>query len=73
MTVKLGHDIWDMTSAMTLDRITQTGQSGQVLTGQPGQDREYKMPGYDKKNWTCGQVSFEQERWSRTAGTGQDR
>ncbi len=38
MTVKLGHYIWDMTSAMTLDRITQTDQSGQVgLTGQPGQ------------------------------------
>jgi hypothetical protein len=33
---KLGHDIWDMTSAMTLDGMTQTGQSGQVgLTGQP--------------------------------------
>ncbi len=38
MTVKLGHDIWDMTSAMTLDRITQTDHSGQVgLTSQPGQ------------------------------------
>jgi hypothetical protein len=38
MTVKLGHYIWDMTSAMTLDRTTQTDQSGQVgLTGQPGQ------------------------------------
>jgi hypothetical protein len=38
MTV--GHNIWDMTSAMTLDRMTQTGQSGQVgMTGQPGQLR----------------------------------
>jgi hypothetical protein len=41
MTVKLGHYIWDMTSAMMLDRITQTDQSGQVgLTGQPGQLRQ---------------------------------
>ena len=41
MTVKLEHYIWDMTSAITLDRITQTDQSGQVdLTGQPGQLRQ---------------------------------
>jgi hypothetical protein len=34
MTVKLGHDIWDMTFVMMLDRTAQTGQSGQVgLTG----------------------------------------
>ncbi len=44
MTVKLGRDIWDMTLAMTLDRITQTDQSGQVSldssgrTGQRGGD-----------------------------------
>jgi hypothetical protein len=41
MTVRLGHDIRDMTSAMTLDMTGQTGQSGQVsLTGHPGQVRQ---------------------------------
>jgi hypothetical protein len=44
MTVKLGHDMWDMTSAMTLDRAAQTGQSRQISldrsarTGKRGQD-----------------------------------
>jgi hypothetical protein len=47
MTVKLGHDIWDMTSAITLDRTGQSGQSGQGdLTGQSAQvnqDRTERM------------------------------
>jgi hypothetical protein len=30
MTVKLGHDIWDMTSATPLNRTAKTGQSDQV-------------------------------------------
>jgi hypothetical protein len=39
MTVKVGHDIWDMTSTMKLDRTAQTGQSGQDRrTGQVRQD-----------------------------------
>jgi hypothetical protein len=77
MTVKLGHDIWEMTSAMTLDRITQTGQSGQVgLTGQPGQLRKDRTERTGWQEMTTrtglrGQVNCGQERWSRTAGTGQ--
>jgi hypothetical protein len=50
MTVKLGHDIRDMISAMTLDRITQIGQSEQALTGQHGQVRQDRMPGHDNKD-----------------------
>ncbi len=75
MTVKLGHYIWDMTSAMTLDRITQTDQSGQVgPTGQPGQLRQDGMPGPDNNDQSLGQVSCEQEQdsWKRNQA-GQDK
>jgi hypothetical protein len=86
ITVRLRHDIWDMTSAMTLDRTTQTGQSGQVgLTGQAGQDRLTGQPGQIRqdraermgcqnmttKTGLWGQVSSGQDQWSRTAGKGQ--
>ncbi len=59
-TVKLGHDIWDMTSAITLDRTAGKGKPGQdsqdrsAWTGKAGQDREDGMPGHDSKDWTVG-------------------
>ncbi len=47
ITVEFGHDIWDITLAMMLDRITQAGQSGQVgMTGQPGQVRQDRTVPY---------------------------
>jgi hypothetical protein len=53
MTVKLGHDIWDMTSATPLNRTAKTGQSDQVsLTDQPGQDKEEGMPEHNSKDRT---------------------
>jgi hypothetical protein len=78
MTVEFGHDIWDITLAMMLDRITHTGQSGQVdMTGQPGQvrqDRTKRTGCQDMiKTGLRGQVSCGREQWSRTAGTGQLR
>ncbi len=64
---------------MTLDRITQTDESGKVgLTGQPGQLRqdrtEWTMPGHDNNEQTLGQVSCEQEQdsWNRNQA-GQDK
>jgi hypothetical protein len=74
MTAKLGYDILDTTSAMTLDRITQTGQSGQVgLTGQPGQLKQERT-----ERTGCQDMTIMTGIWgrrvvdkSRTAGTGQ--
>ncbi len=82
MTVKLGHDIWDMTLVIMLDRTAQTGQSGQVgLTGQPGQvragqDREDGMLRHDSKDQIVGTgelgiKAMEQDSWERTGETGQ--
>jgi hypothetical protein len=77
MTVKLGHDIGDMTSAVMLDRTAETGQSGQVgLTDQPGQVRQDRIGRTGCQDMTArtglwGQVSWGQEQWSRTAGRGQ--
>jgi hypothetical protein len=56
---KVRHETWDMTSAITMDKITPTDQSGQVsLIGQPGaqagQVREDEMPGNDNKDQTLG-------------------
>ncbi len=61
MTVKLGDYIWDMTSAMMLDRITKTDQSGLVgLTGQPGQLRQ------DRKERTgCQDMTTMTRLWGR--------
>ncbi len=48
MTVKLGHDIWDMTSATPLNRTAKTGQPD----SQPGQDKEEGMPEHNSKDRT---------------------
>jgi hypothetical protein len=88
MAVKLGDDISNITSAITLDRTTQAGQYGQISltgrpvrpawTGQPGQDKEDRMPGHDSKDRTVGRgepgiQAMEQDIWDRTGETGQDR
>ncbi len=80
-TVKLGHDIWGMTSAITLDRTAQTCQSEQVvLTDQPGQvrqDRTERMGCQDMTARTglsggeLGTRAMEQDSWERTGRTGQ--
>ncbi len=56
MTVKLWHDMWDMTSAMTLDLTSQTGQCIQVgLTGQPAQVRQERIETTGcQGDWTVG-------------------
>jgi hypothetical protein len=50
MTVKLGHDIWEKTSTMALDRTAQTDQSGQVsLTEKPGQVSQNRIERWDDR------------------------
>jgi hypothetical protein len=74
MRVTLGHDIWDMTTAMTLDKITKTDQSVQVgLTGQ------LKQLGYDRSERTgCQNITtmtrfWAGELWTRAGQLGQER
>jgi hypothetical protein len=80
MIVKLVHDIWYMTLAMTLERTAQTGQPGQprqvsldrsAWTGQPGPDREDRMPVLDSQDQTVGTGdlairAIEKDSWGRT-------
>ncbi len=74
--VRLGHYIWDMTSAMTLERITKTVRSDRsTWAGQARQDREDGMSRHDNKNQTMGAgelwaTAMEQDSWDRTGGTG---
>jgi hypothetical protein len=78
MTVKLGHDICDMTSAMTLDRIARPSQSRQIslvrsaMTGQQGLDSGDRCAADGAGQ--LGQYSrtgqADTDRWDRTGGTG---
>jgi hypothetical protein len=58
ITVKLEHDIWDITSPMMPERTTQTGQSGQVSLDRSARTAKRGQDARTARTVLWGQVSW---------------